>query len=106
MATAEIPRSVDRVKRTCEVCAGLERSKPEERPHFIRVEERIFALCEDHAAACVGVETVEEIRDLFKEVVGNRSYVSRRSPTDRRVFPPRPEARRGHTGRRSVDPVE
>lgn len=71
------------------------------------IEDRIVALCNDHADAATreGVESLEELRALFAEDQGRRSLVDRRSPLDRRMFPPRPEGRRRSFGRRTTDPV-
>jgi hypothetical protein len=71
------------------------------------MESRIVALCDEHADAVreSGVTTVAELRALFVEQICGRSYVDRRSPLDRRVFPPRPEGRRRNQGRRNSDPV-
>ena len=72
------------------------------------VEERIVALCERHAAALAAAEpeTLQALRGLFKEDSGHRSLLPRRSPLDRRVFPPRPEGRRMGEGRRSRDALD
>ncbi len=64
--------------------------------------------------ACAGLELrgkrslgAGRIRNLLvgglKETDGRRSLVTRRSPVDRRVFPPRPEGRRLAVGRRTID---
>jgi hypothetical protein len=71
----------------------------------ILVDERVVALCNEHAAAALdhGVTTLSALRRLFPESDGRRSLVPRRSPLDRRVFPARPEGRRRSSGRRSGD---
>jgi hypothetical protein len=69
------------------------------------VEERIVALCAEHMEhfEAIGAESVAELRESFAEAGGQRSLVGRRSPLDRRVFPPRPEGRRRGDGRRASD---
>jgi hypothetical protein len=69
------------------------------------VEERVVALCDVHATTALehGVTTLSGLRGLFPEPEGRRSLVPRRSPLDRRIFPPRPEGRRGSVGRRTGD---
>jgi hypothetical protein len=94
----------------CEVCErerrlGDEASVPPARSRFVAVEGRLLALCGRHAMQVLraGVTTVEGVRALFQERTGGRSLVDRRSPLDRRMFPPRPEGRRLAYGRRSTD---
>ncbi len=67
--------------------------------------DRIVALCETHAEQVqqASPDRIEALRALFPEPGGRRSVVSRRSPLDRRVFPPRPEGRRRSDGRRGTD---
>lgn len=62
-------------------------------------------LCDAHAerARSEDARTVAELRSLFTEAGGQRSLLGRRSPLDRRVFPARPEGRRGSGGRRVSD---
>jgi hypothetical protein len=48
-------------------------------------------------------KSLDVLRELFQEPEGRRSFVDRRSPLDRRLFPPRPEGRRASAGRRSED---
>jgi hypothetical protein len=68
------------------------------------VHERIIAVCDDHALLASGARSIEELRGLFIEGRGRRSLVDRRSPLDRRLFPPRPEGRRAKPqGRRKSD---
>lgn len=71
------------------------------------IGERLVALCEEHARTVLAadVRDVDSLQGLFKETNGQRSAVDRRSPLDRRVFPPRPERRRHNLGRRSRDPL-
>ena len=96
--------------RSCEVCAHLE-NRPavaratRSRLRRVAIDGRIVALCEAHAAAVVDsqAQSLDVLRELFRERGGNRSLVDRRSPLDRRLFPPRPEGRRLSTGRRSND---
>lgn len=75
--------------------------------HRVLLGDRVVALCHEHAAATRQrkVDSVAELRDLFTEMPGGRSLVDRRSPLDRRVFPPRPEGRRRAAGRRTSDPT-
>jgi hypothetical protein len=51
------------------------------------------------------VESLSELRRLFRESGGKRSLLERRQELDRRVFPARPEGRRRNGGRRSSDRV-
>jgi hypothetical protein len=92
------------MSRTCEVCCTLG-SSAKTKVRRILVAERIVALCEDHAKAAKDAEpgSVPELRALYAETSGRRSLLSRRSPLDRRVFPARPEGRRGSDGRRAED---
>jgi hypothetical protein len=96
------------MSRSCEVCAALappERppSEPAARLRRICVGTRIVALCPAHADAArqAGAADLPELRSLFAEPAGNRSQLDRRSPLDRRIFPPRPEGRRRGTERRT-----
>ncbi|AUX26171.1 uncharacterized protein SOCEGT47_067320 [Sorangium cellulosum] len=84
------------------------------------IQGRALCLCRTHAATVAAAmpETFEEMRALFVGVrqgdppaqgevaVDRRSPIPRRSPEDRRVFPPRPEGRRLGGGRRATDPRE
>ena len=105
--------------RSCEVCAHLagERSsarkptarkpaarKPAARLRRVAVEGRIVALCDEHAVA-IGdaAKSLDVLRELLRERRGKRSLLDRRSPLDRRLFPPRPEGRRRSSGRRETD---
>lgn len=67
--------------------------------------DRIVTLCDPHAARARAedVNSVEALRDSFREASGQRSRVDRRSPLDRRIFPARPEGRRANAGRRTGD---
>ena len=102
------------MQRQCEVCASFEawvavRSGDDEAPapppRRVLVEDRVVALCDEHAEAMAraGCQSLDELRELFPEPYGDRSLVPRRAPLDRRVFPPRPEGRRHDDGRRRVD---
>jgi hypothetical protein len=97
------------MKRCCEVCASRQgKSASEPSPGKIRrvlVEERIVSLCEQHAARLQlsGAGSLRELYELFPEVDGRRTLVTRRAPLDRRVFPARPEGRRRSPGRRVSD---
>ncbi|MGK3999530.1 hypothetical protein [Sorangium sp. So ce1024] len=83
------------------------------------IQGRSLSLCRSHAATVAAAmpETFEEMRALFVGLqrgqqaqsdafVERRSPIQRRSPEDRRVFPPRPEGRRLGGGRRATDPRE
>ena len=63
------------------------------------------ALCDEHATVVSdpSSSSLEVLRELFREKDGKRSLLDRRSPLDRRLFPPRPEGRRLRTGRREKD---
>ena len=95
--------------RTCEICAARSlaegRGSPKKRRlQRLLVHERIIAVCDEHAALAGQAETIDELRGLFFESKGRRSLVDRRSPLDRRLFPPRPEGRRAKPmGRRKAD---
>lgn len=97
------------MSRPCEVCESLAKlTTLEEDPRRVRrvlVGDRIVALCATHSEQLrrSGVSDVEAMRRLFTEPEGTRSLVGRRSPLDRRVFPPRPEGRRRGEGRRHDD---
>jgi hypothetical protein len=91
---------------TCEVCETLGRTHPE-RAKRVLVGERLVALCGSHARvlSSLPVESLSELRRLFRESGGKRSLLERRQELDRRVFPARPEGRRRNGGRRSSDRV-
>lgn len=91
------------MSRTCEACGRAPTGRS--RIRRVLVDERIVALCDEHAAEfqLSGAGTLEELRALFPEPDGQRSMVARRAPLDRRVFPPRPEGRRHNDGRRADD---
>jgi hypothetical protein len=96
--------------RNCEICAArslFEGRGAPRKQRLVRlvVYERIIALCEHHAALAKEARTVEDLRGAFSEASGGRrSLVDRRSPLDRRLFPPRPEGRRARpAGRRKKD---
>jgi hypothetical protein len=91
---------------SCEVCETLGRP-PAGRAKRVLVGERLVALCESHARvlASLPVESVSELRRLFRESGGQRSLLERRQELDRRVFPARPEGRRRNAGRRGSDRV-
>jgi len=95
--------------RNCEICAARSLSEGRGAPRKKRlqrvvVHERIVAVCDEHASLASGARTIEELRSLFVEGKGSRSLVDRRSPLDRRLFPPRPEGRRARpAGRRKSD---
>jgi hypothetical protein len=95
--------------KQCEACAQLAlrggRPLSNGRVRNLLVEGRLVYLCDAHVQAVGNPDLcqVECIRQLLRETEGQRSLVTRRSPIDRRVFPPRPEGRRLATGRRSTD---
>ena len=68
----------------------------------VLIGERVIALCEEHRRHVLGarVQNLAHLFELFQEPGGRRSAPERRSPLDRRVFPPRPEGRRGGKDRR------
>lgn len=90
----------------CEVCLVLGRIPPG-RSRSIVVAERRMTLCSAHALVLRGASPADtnELRALFKEPDGRRSFVGRREALDRRAFPPRPEGRRRAGGRRRSDRV-
>lgn len=92
------------MSRMCEVCTTLG-SSAKSKVRRILIAERIVALCQDHAKTAQDADpsSVPELRGLYAEPSGRRSLLSRRSPLDRRVFPARPEGRRGSDGRRADD---
>jgi hypothetical protein len=94
--------------RHCEICGSVGPSAAEASGKKLRrvlLGERIVMLCDPHAsrARSEDVSSVEALRALFREANGQRSRLDRRSPLDRRVFPARPEGRRGNSGRRAQD---
>jgi hypothetical protein len=95
--------------RRCEVCESLSTFAgipvPPEKPRRLLLGDRIVALCALHGPELRrrGASTLDELRAQFQEPEGERSLVERRTPIDRRVFPPRSEGRRGSGGRRASD---
>ncbi len=95
--------------KQCEACAQLalrgESPRHGSRIRNLLVGGRLVYLCDAHVEAVGNLDLrhVEDVRQLLREAEGQRSLVTRRSPIDRRVFPPRPEGRRLATGRRSTD---
>lgn len=91
---------------TCEACGRAPTAT--NRMRRVLVDERIVALCDEHAAEyqLSGAGSLEELRALFPESDGKRSLISRRTPLDRRIFPPRPEGRRHNDGRRQDDATD
>src|SRR5687768_13662566 len=100
------------MSRPCEVCESLGSKElvgaTRKRVRRMLVQDRVIALCDPHAdrVRASGADTVEAVRALFVEKTGKRSLLARRSPLDRRIFPPRPEGRRRSDGRREADAVE
>lgn len=100
------------MQRPCEVCESLAKvatpTEPPKRVRRVLVGDRIVALCDAHSDQLrrSGAGNPDELRQLFTEPAGDRSLVGRRSPLDRRVFPPRPEGRRRTSGRRHDDAQE
>jgi hypothetical protein len=62
----------------------------------------VLAFCAEHARKVreAAPQSLEDLGQLFAEHVGVRSRLDRRSPLDRRIFPPRPEGRRRGLSRR------
>jgi len=98
--------------RKCELCAEPKTrwSAAEQNPKpgklkRVLVEDRVIALCEQHAARVrsLAPATVAELRQSVTERRGKRSLLERRAPADRRAFPARPEGRRASAGRRATD---
>ncbi|HEY0469047.1 MAG TPA: hypothetical protein VGC79_32865 [Polyangiaceae bacterium] len=96
--------------RKCELCATLKTrlSAAEHQSAKLRrvlVEDRVIALCAAHAEKVKQhlPATLTALREAFSERHGQRSLLERRSPLDRRAFPPRPEGRRASDGRRAGD---
>ena len=95
-------------ERVCEVC-GVDPEPSEGGSHAklerLLIEERVIALCPQHRAwiEAAQVKSLEELFALLRAQDELRSAMDRRSPLDRRVFPPRPEGRRRGSGRRSQD---
>jgi len=91
----------------CEICGADSReSAPTVTPLTrVLIEDRVVALCESHLAEVeqAGIERLSDLFVLFKDQSGQRGAPERRSPLDRRVFPPRPEGRRYGGGRRIDD---
>jgi hypothetical protein len=92
--------------RRCEICESASPGVPEARKlqRFL-IESRVIALCAEHAYAFRErrPETLAGVAELFREAGGKRSFLSRRSPIERRQFPMRPEGRRHNGGRRVSD---
>ena len=88
--------------RPCEVCGDTSLDVTE-----IPVGQRNVWLCRRHAARCreAGARSLEDVRRLFLEPGGRRSLLGRRSPQERRQFPPRPDdgRRTPNHGRRKDD---
>ncbi len=95
--------------KQCEACAQLAlrgESPPKgSRIRNLLVGGRLVYLCDAHVEDVGNLDFhhVENVRQLLRETEGQRSLVTRRSPIDRRIFPPRPEGRRLAAGRRSTD---
>jgi hypothetical protein len=95
------------MSQRCEACADDKSARTKkQRLYHVLVERRILSLCDEHArlVRASGAETLQDLRALFPERGGERSVLDRRSPVDRRLFPPRPEGRRrAPSGRRRTD---
>lgn len=91
--------------RVCEICEARV-AAPDQQPSGkltrLLVDDRVLALCQKHHAQvrAANVQHLAELYELFREPQGQRAALSRRSPVDRRVFPPRPEGRRRGRERR------
>lgn len=100
------------MQRPCEVCESLAKTStptPDtKRVRRVLIGDRIVALCAQHSDQLrrSGAADVDGLQQVFTEPDGRRSLVGRRSPLDRRVFPPRPEGRRRSDGRRRDDARE
>jgi len=77
------------------------RRAPDDIERF-RIGDRVLAFCAKHARRVreANPESLDDLTRLFAEEAGGRSLLDRRSPLDRRIFPPRPEGRRRGLSRR------
>ena len=93
--------------RKCELCPAHSQAAGPQPVKWRRVwvEDRQLAVCELHAAQVrqQAPATLAELRQAFPEQPGQRSLLERRASLDRRVFPARPEGRRGGGERRTSD---
>jgi hypothetical protein len=92
------------MRRVCEVCVSQGFSSHEPGARYVVLEDRVISLCERHAAEldAASVRSLDEMTKLFRESSGRRSELPRRSPLNRRAFPPRPEGRRTDDERRNL----
>ncbi len=91
--------------RVCEICGteATSNGEPDVKLDRVLIGERLFALCQEHhrQIESAGVRDLPQLFELFREPGGRRGTPERRSPLDRRVFPPRPEGRRAGKDRRA-----
>lgn len=92
-------------ERVCELCRARGAAPEPEPPGKLArllLDDRVLALCRKHHAEVrrAKVQHLAELFELLREPEGQRAALSRRSPVDRRVFPPRPEGRRRGRERR------
>ena len=68
----------------------------------------VVALCASHLSAVKRskIKTLAALHKAFHENTGARSLVTRRSVSNRRVLPARPEGRRKANGRRWQDKLD
>jgi hypothetical protein len=107
LALAGSLRHPGTMQQRCEVCENFRPEgdlKPGRVLEAVAYGERTVLLCRAHAgiAASSGVTTFEELRELYTESSGLRSYVPRRA----RLAPAKSRAKKGKTrslGRRASD---
>lgn len=94
------------MQQRCEVCENFRPEgdlKPGRVLEAVSYGKRAVLLCRAHAgiAQSSGVSSFEELRELFRESRGQRSYVPRRA----RLTPPKAKAKTKarSPGRRSTD---
>ncbi|HTM44203.1 MAG TPA: hypothetical protein VL137_04565 [Polyangiaceae bacterium] len=93
------------MRRPCEICAQNRPGAEVESERYVRIENRVVALCSKHAHAVkkAGTQSLSDLQTQFKESTGARSLLPRRGASNRRLFPARPEGRRCSDGRRWDD---
>ena len=93
---------VDVETRGCEICDPETMHRVPTDVVRVRIADRVVAFCPEHAEKVREAlpESLDDLRRLFAEHLGSRSLLDRRSPLDRRIFPPRPEGRRRGRSRR------
>ena len=85
----------------CEVCASIRPDRIASELSEVSLDGRRILLCAGHAqiAKNTAVTSLEELRDLYRESDGERSYISRRS----RGYESAGAAERASIGRRESD---